>query len=95
MFKVLAGNLSATFNLDGGHLQRYLQRKEAITKSLCEEIILHDQIIIPTHDYLTACGIFLLLGEKNFISLLHSEKIRFLRLRGVFGYVRGTGRDGL
>ncbi len=94
MFKVLAGNLSATFNLDGGHLERYLQKKDAITKSLCEEIILHDQILIPTHDYLTACGIFRLLGEKNFITLLQSDKVRFLRLRGVFGYVRGTGRDG-
>lgn len=94
MYRVLAGNLSATFNLDGRHLNRYIERKDFIIKSLCEELILHDQILIPTNDYLTACGLILILGERNFLSLLESGKIRFLRLRGVFGYIRGTGKDG-
>ncbi len=94
MFKVLAGNLSAIFNLDGEHLNRYLQNKEMITKSIYEELILHDQILIPTQDYLTACGLILILGERNFISLLENKKIHFLRLRGVFGYGKGTGVDG-
>ncbi|AFY75061.1 hypothetical protein Syn7502_03177 [Synechococcus sp. PCC 7502] len=94
MFKVLAGNLSAIFNLDGKHLDRYLQKKEMIKNSICEELILHDQIFIPTQDYLTACGLILVLGEENFISLLEDKRIHFLRLRGVFGYVKGTGVDG-
>ncbi|NUN63223.1 hypothetical protein HCU40_00320 [Pseudanabaena biceps] len=94
MFKVLAGNLSATFNLDGKHLGRYLQNKEMIKNSICEELILHDQIFIPTQDYLTACGLILVLGEKNFISLLEDKRIHFLRLSGVFGYVKGAGMDG-
>ena len=94
MFKVLSGNLSATFNLDGNHLDRYLQRKDLILKSLCEELILHEQILIPTQDYLTACGLILILGEHNLISLLEADKIRFLRTRGVFGYIRGKERDG-
>jgi len=94
MFKVLAGNLSAIFNLDGEHLNRYLQKKEMITKFIYEELILHDQILIPTQDYLTACGLLLILGERNFISLLEDKRIHFLRLRGVWGYVKGTGIDG-
>ena len=94
MFKVLAGNLSAIFNLDGKHLDRYLQKKEMIKNSICEELILHDQIFIPTQDYLTACGLILVLGEKNFISLLEDKRIHFLRLRGFFGYFKGTGIDG-
>jgi len=94
MFKVLAGSLSAIFNLDGKHLNRYLQKREIITKLIYEGLILHDQILIPTQDYLTACGLIMVLGERNFISLLEDEKIRFLRLRGVFGYVKGTGIDG-
>ena len=94
MFKVLAGNLSAIFNLDGKHLDRYLQKKEMIKNSIYEELILHDQIFIPTQDYLTACGLILVLGERNFISLLEDKRIHFLRLRDVFGYVKGTGVDG-
>jgi hypothetical protein len=94
MFKVLAGNLSAIFNLDGKHLDRYLQKQEMIKNLICEELILHDQIFIPTQDYLTACGLILVLGERNFISLLEDKRIHFLRLRGVFGYVKGTGVDG-
>lgn len=94
MFKTLSGRLSATFNLDGNHLDRYLARKKQIVTSLCEDVILHDQILVPTQDYLTACGLILTLGESNFISLLEAGKIQFLRTRGVFGYVRGTGRDG-
>lgn len=94
MFNVLAGNLSAIFNLDGKHLDRYLQKKEMIRNSICEELILHDQIFIPTQDYLTACGLILILGERNFISLLEDKRIHFLRLRGVFGYVKGTDVDG-
>ena len=94
MFKVLAGNLSAIFNLDGKHLGRYLQKKEIIISSIYEDLILHDQIFIPTQDYLTACGLILVLGERNFISLLEDKRIHFLRLSGAFGYVKGTGVDG-
>jgi hypothetical protein len=94
MFKILSGRLSALFNLDGGHLHRYLNRGDYIKETLCEELILHDKLAIPTQDYLTACGIALILGERALIALLEQEKITFVRLRGVFGYVRGTGRDG-
>ncbi len=94
MYKTLAGRLSATFNLDGNHLERYLERENQIVASLCEDLILHDRILIPTQDYLTACGLALILGEKNFIALLEEERIQFLRTSGVFGYLRGTSRDG-
>jgi len=94
MFKVLSGSLSAIFNLDGLHLSRYLAREKIIVKSIFEELILHEQILIPTQDYLTACGLILLLGEQNFISLLELDRIRFLRLRGCFGYIRGEKNDG-
>lgn len=94
MLKVLAGDLSATFNLDGMHGQRYVARRTQVAQSLCEQLLLHDQIIIPTHDYLTAAGLIALFGERTVIDLLESDQLRFIRLRGLFGYVRGTGRDG-
>ncbi len=94
MLKVLAGDLSATFNLDGGHLDRYMRRQKTIIRSLCDQLLLHDQILIPTHDYLTAAGLICLLGERNVISLLDTDRLRFVRLQGLFGFVRGTGPDG-
>jgi hypothetical protein len=94
MLKVLAGDLSATFTIDGQHLGRYLDRRKSVVRSLCDQLLLHDKIFIPTQDYLTAAGLIRLLGERNFLTLLEEERIGFIRLRGDFGYVRGTGVDG-
>lgn len=94
LFKILSGRLSAHFNIDGGHLQRYLARGDYIKETLCEELILHDSLAIPTHDYLTACGLALIVGERSLITLLEQKRITFVRLRGTYGYVRGTGPDG-
>lgn len=94
MLKVLAGDLSATFNIDGQHLERYVNRQVPVVRSLCDQLLLHDQILVPTQDYLTAAGLIRILGERNFLVLLEEERLRFLRLRGFFGYVRGTGPDG-
>ncbi len=94
MLKVLAGDLSATFNPDGSHFDRYMRRRKSILRSLCDQLLLHDQILIPTHDYLTAAGLICLLGERNVISLLDADRLRFVRLQGTYGYIRGTGPDG-
>lgn len=94
MLRVLAGDLSATFNLDGLHLHRYVDNKYDKVEKICEQLILHNQILIPTNDFLTAVGLLEILGEDCFIDLLEAEQIRFIRMRQVFGYVRGTGRDG-
>jgi len=90
----LAGSLSATFNIDGQHFERYIERKGSVVQSLCDQLLLHDQILIPTQDYLTAAGLIRILGEQNVLALLEEERLRFVRLRGFFGYARGTGDDG-
>ena len=94
MYSVLAGTLTAKFNPDGRHLNRYLARRELVARSVCENLVLHDRLLIPTNDYLTACGLTLILGEDNFIDLLETGQVTFLRLRDTLGYVRGEGRDG-
>lgn len=94
MLRTLSGRLSATFNLDGNHLDLYLERRGDVVSSLCQDLILHDQILIPTSDYLTAAGLIISLGEHNVTPLLEQNKIRFLRTRGVFTYVRGMDRSG-
>jgi hypothetical protein len=92
--RVLDGRLSATFNLVGPHYQRYLDHPTAFVGILCDQLLLHDEILIPTHDYVTAAVLVRILGAPNVIELLEEERIRFVRLRGFFGYVRGSGIDG-
>jgi hypothetical protein len=94
MIRTLSSRLTAHFRPDGSHLERYIRNKPTITRSLCEDLILHDQVLIPTTDYLTASGLICLIGEGPFISLLEQERIKFVRTRCVFGFGRGKLRDG-
>jgi hypothetical protein len=91
MHRTISSRLTALFNPDGGHLQRYMEKRSVITKSFCEDLILHDQILVPTQDYLTACGLILIIGEKGFIELLERDKLKFIRTRCGFGFMSGKG----
>jgi len=91
MHKTVSSRLTAHFNVDGGHLKRYLSRKPVITKSFCEDLLLHDQVLVPTQDYLTACGLILTIGERGFIDLIDRDILKFIRTRGGFGFVSGKG----
>ncbi len=91
MYKTVSSRLTAFWNVDGSHLTRYIERRSVIIKSLCEDLILHDQILVPTQDYLTACGLILIIGEKGFIELLERDKLKFIRTRGGIGFISGKG----
>lgn len=91
MYKTVSSRLTAFWQVDGGHLARYLERKSVIIKSLLEDLILHDQILVPTQDYLTACGLILIIGEKGFIELLERDKLKFIRTRGGIVFLSGKG----
>jgi hypothetical protein len=94
VLKILAGDLSATWNIDGKHFDRYLERRGLVAQSLCDQLLLHDQILIPTQDYATLTGLVRIFGERNVLTLLAEERLAFVRLQGFFGYVRGEGPDG-
>lgn len=94
MSRILAGDLSATFNIDGLHLERFTVRRDEVVRSICDYLLLHDQILVPTQDYITAAGLVRVLGERNLMTLLEQDRVRFVRLRGAFTYMRGSGRDG-
>ena len=95
IYKTISSRLTAFINIDGSHLNHYLERKPIIIKSLCEDLILHDQILIPARDYLTACGLILIIGEKGFIELLERDKLKFIRTRGAMGFASGKGPSEL
>ncbi|MGZ8180603.1 MAG: hypothetical protein ACXWT1_01450 [Methylobacter sp.] len=94
MHKTIASRLSARFQVDGSHLQRFLERSSLIKRAIIEDLVLHDRILIPTPDFLTADGLILILGERGMIDLLESERLQFVRTRSVLGFVRGKGKDG-
>jgi hypothetical protein len=94
MIRTISSRLTAHFRPDGSHFDRYMAQRNIITKSLCEDLILHDQVLIPTTDYLTAIGILNIIGETSFIALLEQQRIKFIRTRCIFGFVRGKERDG-
>src|SRR5687767_1938653 len=72
-YKSLSGRLSATFNLDGNHLARYVARRPQLIDDLYEDLLLHDQIRIPTSDFLTAAGLITCIGEPIFLRLLEDN----------------------
>ena len=94
MYKTIASRLTAHFQVDGSHLHRYLQKRSVVQNSLLEELVLHEQILIPTPDFLTADGLILITGEKGIIDLLESERVRFIRTRSNLCFVRGKGKEG-
>ncbi len=94
MIKTISSRLTAQFKVDASHLDRYLKRSKIITNSVCEDLIINDQVVVPTQDYLTAVGLILILGEKSLIKLLERERLKFIRTRHSFGYIRGEGPEG-
>jgi len=94
MYKTLASRLSARFMFDGSHLSKYMQRKGEIQRSLLEDLVLHNQILIPTPDFLTAVGLVLIIGEKAVIDLLEQDRLKFIRTRSSLCYVRGSEKAG-
>ncbi len=94
MYKTIASRLTARFQVDGSHLHHYLRRRSLVKRAILEDLILHDRVLIPTPDFLTADGLILILGERGMIELLESERIQFVRTRSTLGFVRGKGEDG-
>lgn len=94
MLRILAGDLSASFLLDGSHRTRYIARGPEIAQKICEQLILHEQVLIPTTDYLAATGLIEILGEDVFLDIMEADQLRFVRLRKQFAYTRNLNRNG-
>jgi hypothetical protein len=93
--RTLAGNMSVIFNLDGQQLHRFLDTNISSVHSFIESLILHDEVIIPTQDYLSVSALIHLLGEKNIIELLENGYLKFARMKGLLGYYSPSGIDGI
>lgn len=94
MHLILSGAISAPFHVDGSHLAYFRSAQRVIASKLCEELVLHDQMVVPCPDFLTALGLIEIVGENAFIELLEAQRLKFVRTQGNLVYMRGNGPDG-
>jgi len=92
--RTLAANMSVVFNIDGQQLNRFLKHNIPSVQIFIESILIHDEIIIPIQDYLSLAALIHLLGEPAVLQLLELGCLKFVRLKGMLGYFRGSEEDG-
>lgn len=89
--RLLAADLWAIAAFEDPHkrLRHFHGLARPAYKRLIEGIILYDQVIIPTQDFLTLTSLILVLGEQSVIDLLEAGCVRFLRVKGSLMYAGG------
>jgi hypothetical protein len=89
--KVLHGNLSCL--ADYGPLevraQTFLSGGRPPMKSLIESMLLFDQIVIPTNDYMPLALLISVLGERTVRQLLDDDALKFARFKNSIAYAGG------
>jgi hypothetical protein len=91
--KIFAADMWAIFNFDDPNLryQKFLASGRPSFKGFLENILLYDEIIVPTQDFLSLTILVGVLGEKAVIELLEAGRLKFLRVKGSLGYIGNGG----
>src|SRR5688572_18745483 len=77
-------NINTTFMGD-------IQRKAHVAS----QILIYDQLVIPTHDYGVVAALVNWLGKEVFLETLEAGAFRFVRTKDLLGYVgNGVGLSG-
>lgn len=79
------------FESDAKRYDKFLKRGRPFFKSLIEGVLLHDQIVIPTQDFMILTALLGILGECAVLDMLEMDCLRFLRINGFFGYQGAKG----
>lgn len=91
MKKILHGNLACL--ADYGHpnvrAQRFMDTGRPPMKSLLESILLFDQIVVPTNDYMPLALLISILGEATVRRLLDDDVLKFARFNQSIAYAGG------
>lgn len=91
--KVFAANLWFLFHF-GSYQKRYqdfLDHGVPSLKMFIESILLHDQIVIPTQDFMVLQLLRSQFSERDLFEMLETECVRFLRFKGMLAYQQGGG----
>lgn len=95
--KVFAANLWFLFDL-GPASERYnnfLANGIPSFKMFIESILLHDQIVIPTQDFMVLQLLRSQLPERDLFEMLEADYIRFMRFEGMLAYSGGQLGHGI
>ena len=90
---VLASEMWAPFHLGNPNdrYARFLSVGRPRFQRLMESILLHDQIVIPSHDFMAAATIVGVLGQDTFVRMLEYGILKFVRVKGIIGYIGNGG----
>ncbi len=91
--RILASNMWALFNFDNpnSRYQKFLSRGRPAFKSFIESIMLYDEVVVPTQDFMSLSILLGVLGERAVLDLLHADILKFARVKGAFSYVGNGG----
>ncbi len=91
--KIFAADLWPVFNFADPNVRYdgYLSRGRPALKGLIDSVLLHDEIVVPTQDFMAATVLVGVLGEDAVRTLLEAGCLRFLRVRGALAYVGNGG----
>lgn len=90
---MLAADMWAVFNFDDPNrrYQKFLQQAKPRFTHLLDGLLLYEDVVIPTQDFVSLTVVVGVLGERAVIDLLEAGDLRFVRLRGAFAYVGNGG----
>lgn len=90
---LLAANMWIIFDFGAPNkrYKRFLSNGRPAFKSFIENLLLYDNVIIPTQDFLPLTLLLDVLGEDIVLNLISSNSLKFLRFKGAFCYIGNGG----
>lgn len=92
--RLLAASMWAIFNYDNPNerYQQFLKRGRGAFSSMIDGLVLYDQVIVPTQDFMSLTILVGVLGQRSVLDLLENKCLSFLRVKSAMAYVgNGTG----
>jgi hypothetical protein len=71
--------------------QQFLRVGKPRFQSFIESLLLHDQIVVPTDDYMSLAVLLGVLGQDPVVDLIDGGTISFLRVKGALAYIGNGG----
>ena len=89
---VLAADMWPVFNFGNANdrYQKFIEHGKPAFEKFLESILLHDQIVVPTDDFMSLSVLLGVFGEKPLCELIEDGVLRFLRIQGALAYM-GNG----
>ena len=89
---VLAADMWPVFTFGDANVryQKFIEHGKPAFEKFLESILLHDQIVVPTDDFMSLTVLLGVLGEKPLCELIENGVLRFLRIQGALAYM-GNG----